>query len=77
MTKYFNPLFDSDGEENTHTQQSSLSTSDSVVSSSSAFNVDNSDVCPKCRSTTVPAKLLDEEIVMFCTNCRVALAIPE
>lgn len=79
MTKFYNPLFDPNSEENTQVTMASNSNSsaETAISSSSAFNVDNSDLCPKCKSSTVPAKLIDEEVVMFCTNCRVALAVPE
>lgn len=77
MTKFYNPLFDPNSEENTQVTMASKSSAETQISSSSAFNVDNSDLCPKCQSATTPAKLIDEEVVMFCTNCRVALAIPE
>lgn len=77
MTKFYNPLFDTESDENAQVTMASKSSSKSQLSTSAAFNVESSDSCPKCKSATVPSKLISEEVVMFCTNCRVALAIPE
>ncbi|ARW58645.1 DNA ligase [Erwinia phage vB_EamM_Y3] len=68
MTRFYNPLLE--------TTVKSQSSADKVKSESSAFNVDNPNFCPKCASATVPTKLLDGEDVMYCTSCRVSLAIP-
>lgn len=71
MKKYINPL--SVKKDNADVQ----STSAAGVKSESAFNVDVSDKCPKCGSDTVLTRLHDDEPIMFCTNCRVSLAIKE
>ncbi|QZE59249.1 DNA ligase [Erwinia phage pEa_SNUABM_2] len=68
MTKHYNPLLAS----NTVKSESS----DTQQSTSGAFVVDSANVCPKCSSATVPTQLLSGEGVMFCTGCRVSLAIP-
>lgn len=68
MKKFFNPLFDE--------QVATSVSSASVKSESSEFKVDNSKVCPKCGQTNVPASLLSGETVMYCTGCRVSLAMP-
>ncbi len=49
----------------------------SVKSISSEFKVVTANKCPKCDQTTVPVRLLSNEQVMYCTGCRVSLAIPE
>ncbi len=67
-SKHYNPLLQKD----TVNSESA----DGVQSTSGAFNVDSANVCPKCASATVPTKLLNDEPVMFCTSCRVSLAIP-
>ena len=68
MTQYYNPL--------AQTSVNSKSSADTVQSTSAPFNVDDPNMCPKCRSSTVPTQLLSGEQVMFCTGCRVSLAIP-
>ncbi|QZE59922.1 hypothetical protein pEaSNUABM35_00005 [Erwinia phage pEa_SNUABM_35] len=68
MTKHYNPLLSS----NTVKSESS----DTHQSTSAAFVVESANVCPKCSSATVPTQLLSGEGVMFCTGCRVSLAIP-
>lgn len=65
--QYFDPLFVKPTSESKGTE----------VASQSSFSVESANVCPKCNSATVPSKLLSGEEVMFCTNCRVSLAIPE
>lgn len=67
--KFYNPL-------DQKTSVKSESNANQVQSTSGAFDVDNPNVCPKCSSSTVPTQLLDGETVMFCTGCRVSLAIP-
>lgn len=69
MSKYHNPLV-------AQSSVNSESSAEKVESTSGAFNVDNPNVCPKCSSSTVPTELLNGEPVMFCTGCRVSLAIP-
>ncbi len=71
MSKYHNPLLPA--KETTVKSESGASTVDST---SGAFHIENPNVCPKCASSTVPTQLLDGEQVMFCTSCRVSLAIP-
>lgn len=70
MSKYYNPLTVKES------SVKSESSADTVESTSGAFNVDDPNVCPKCASSTVPSQLLSGEQVMFCTGCRVSLAIP-
>lgn len=69
MSKFFNPLYENN--------EAASTSSASVKSTSSEFKVDSSLVCPKCGQTNVPAALLSGETVMYCTGCRVSLAIPE
>ncbi|QZE56202.1 hypothetical protein pEaSNUABM3_00005 [Erwinia phage pEa_SNUABM_3] len=69
MSKHYNPLLTS----NTVKSESKDSQAEST---SGAFVVDSANVCPKCSSATVPTQLLSGEGVMFCTSCRVSLAIP-
>ncbi|UAW53123.1 hypothetical protein pEaSNUABM30_00005 [Erwinia phage pEa_SNUABM_30] len=69
MSKHYNPLLNNNSVK-------SESGANSVESTSGAFVVASANVCPKCSSTTVPTKLLSGEDVMFCTGCRVSLAIP-
>ncbi|QYW02964.1 hypothetical protein pEaSNUABM14_00005 [Erwinia phage pEa_SNUABM_14] len=67
--KFYNPLTAAE-------TVKSQSSTDKAESTSGAFQVENPNVCPKCASSTVPTQLLDGEQVMFCTSCRVSLAIP-
>ncbi|AXG67049.1 DNA ligase [Dickeya phage vB_DsoM_AD1] len=69
MSKHYNPLLDNNSVK-------SESGAKGTVESTSAFVVDSANYCPKCSSSTVPTKLLSGEDVMFCTGCRVSLAIP-
>ncbi|QZE57214.1 DNA ligase [Erwinia phage pEa_SNUABM_1] len=69
MSKHYNPLLNN----NTVKSESSAT---QVDSTSAAFVVESANVCPKCSSSTVPTQLLSGEGVMFCTSCRVSLAIP-
>lgn len=70
--KFFNPL---------HVKQpttvNSQSTDGEFVSASGAFAIDNPNQCPKCRSATVQTELMSDEKVMFCTNCRVSMALKQ
>ncbi|AWY08287.1 DNA ligase [Erwinia phage vB_EamM_Alexandra] len=68
MSKHYNPLLNN--------SVKSESSDKSVKSTSAAFAVESANVCPKCASSTVPTQLLSGEGVMFCTGCRVSLAIP-
>lgn len=70
--KYFNPLL-----QNTTVNSQSTDTSPQgdFVSASGAFAIDNPNECPKCRSATVQTELMSGEPVMFCTNCRVSMAL--
>lgn len=70
MSKYYNPLTAKES------SVKSESSADKVESTSGAFSVSDPNVCPKCASSTVPTQLLNGEQVMFCTSCRVSLAIP-
>lgn len=66
---FYNPLFPPNEEESTSAA--------GAVESTSSFSVEDPNHCPKCSSATVPTFLKDGETVMFCTNCRVSMAIPE
>ncbi len=70
MTKYYNPLAQPSS------VKSQSANKEQVESTSATFNVDNPNFCPKCGSANVPTQLLSNETVMFCTSCRVSLAIP-
>ncbi|AQT28492.1 putative DNA ligase [Erwinia phage vB_EamM_Yoloswag] len=66
-SKFFNPLA-------VKPTVKSTSAAQSVESVSSAFIIDNPNMCPKCNSATVATELMSGEPVMFCTNCRVSMA---
>lgn len=68
MSKHYNPLLNNNSVKSESAAQ--------MESTSGAFIVESANVCPKCGSSTVPTQLLSGEGVMFCTGCRVSLAIP-
>ncbi|QQO90146.1 putative DNA-directed RNA polymerase [Erwinia phage pEa_SNUABM_5] len=71
--KFFNPLLP-------QTQPSTVksqSADSDFVSASGAFAIENPNQCPKCNSATVRTDLMDGENVMFCTNCRVSMALKQ
>ncbi|AXG66407.1 hypothetical protein JA33_004 [Dickeya phage vB_DsoM_JA33] len=68
--RYFNPL-------TANSASSESSVKKDQVASTSAFNITDPSVCPKCNSATIETKLLSSEPVRFCTNCRVVMALPE
>lgn len=72
MTKYFNPLLQKQA---TSVNSESTEQGNEFVSASGAFAIENPNQCPKCRSATVQTWLMSEEPVMFCTNCRVSMAL--
>ena len=72
--KFFNPLI-KPAPATTVNSQSADQTE--FVSASGAFAIDNPNQCPKCRSATVATELMDGETVMFCTNCRVSMALKQ
>lgn len=49
---------------------------DSEVKSTSSFSIENPEMCPKCDIPTSQSKLRSGETVMFCTHCRVSMALP-
>lgn len=66
--KYYNPLAPKEGV--------STSSTKPAIESVSSFNIEDPNTCPKCKSATVSTNLRSGERVMFCTNCRVSMAIP-
>lgn len=76
MTKYINPLRGlTPSNQPADTSPIQLAESSAMTSESKAMNVVSSNICPKCGSPTVPAKLLSGEEVKFCTLCRVSLVL--
>lgn len=73
QSRFFNPLKPK-AEPTTVNSQSS---DKEFVSASGAFAIENPNHCPKCSSATVPTPLMSGEIVMFCTNCRVSMALKQ
>lgn len=67
--RYFNPL----AVQTTVNSQSNRQKD--FVSASGAFAIENPNECPKCHSATVRTELMSGEHVMFCTNCRVSMAL--
>ena len=71
--KFFNPL----AQKAEPATVNSQSADKEFVSASGAFAIENPNHCPKCNSATVPTELMSNEIVMFCTNCRVSMALKQ
>jgi len=71
--KFFNPLLP----KTQSTTVNSHSAEGEFVSASGAFAIENPNQCPKCNSATVSTSLMSGENVMFCTNCRVSMALKQ
>ena len=48
-----------------------------MSSVSAALDVSTHEVCPKCGSPTVPAKLANGDPVAFCASCAVSIPVPQ
>lgn len=74
MSNFFNPLLQT---QPTTVKSQSTDVGEDFVSASGAFAIDNPNKCPKCTSATVQTELSSSEPVMFCTNCRVCMALKQ
>lgn len=64
MSKYINPL------ENDTEEQENLTKN--MESTSNVLNHEGPSVCPKCKKNMGTARLASNEVVYYCTKCRVS-----